>query len=160
MGYEIDAKRGVANHYGVRTTDSSFGGQLKADGLVKKAVWSFDYDNLPAPGTNNMQYVIPANATIVSAKLYVDVAWASTSTTTDLTVGLQQSDGTEVDNDGLVSATEANQTDLAVANKEITGAGALVGLSVGGADCEVVVAPTVDDLTAGSATLVVEYKTN
>ena len=158
MSYEIDAKRGVANHYGARTTDGSKGAQQSTcNGIVKSAVWDFSYDNLPASGTSNLQYAIPANATIVSAKLYVDVAFTSTSTTTDLVVGLYTSAGVAIDADGLVSASEATQTAIGTAGNVVTGAGALVGTTIGATAGEVVVAPTVDDLLTGKGRLVVEY---
>ena len=73
MGYETDATRGVNNHYGPRKVDGKFGGQLNSDGLVKKAMWVIEYADLPAGGsTSNMEMVIPANSTIVSAKMYVE----------------------------------------------------------------------------------------
>tara|TARA_R110000772_G_C13133381_1_gene423140 strand:+ start:87 stop:572 length:486 start_codon:yes stop_codon:yes gene_type:complete len=157
MTYEIDAKRGVANHYGVRTTDGSKGAQSKSTGIVKRAQWDWTWDNLPDAGANNLQWSIPANATIVSAVLYVDTAFTSTSTTTDLTIGLQEADGTEIDNDGLVEADEATETTIAVANSVITGAGALIGKTVGAAAGELVVTPSADDLLTGAGRVVVEY---
>lgn len=160
MGFEIDAKRGVANHYGARETNGKFGGQQNSSTIVKSAIWDFDYNDLPSAGANNLQFVIPANATIVSAKLYVDVAFTSTSTTTDLTVGLQTSGGVEIDNDGLVAATDATQTAIGTAGNVVTGAGALVGKSIGATAGELVVAPTVNDLLTGKGRIVVEYVYN
>jgi hypothetical protein len=158
MSYEIDAKRGVANHYGARTTDGSKGAQQSTcNGIVKSAVWDFAYNNLPASGTSNLQFVIPANATIVSAKLYVDVAFTSTSTTTDLVVGLYNSAGVAIDADGLISASEATQTAIGTAGNVVTGAGALVGKTIGAAAGELVVAGTDTDLLTGKGRIVVEY---
>ena len=160
MGYEVDAKRGVANHYGPRTTNGKFGGQENSDGIVKSALWDFDYNDLPTYGSNNLQFQIPANATVVSAKLYVDVAFTSTSGTTDLVVGLYTGAGVAIDADGLISAAEATQTAIGTAGNLVTGAGALVGKSIGAAAGELVVAPTVADLTAGKGRVVVEYVYN
>ena len=160
MGYEVDAKRGVANHYGPRTTNGKFGGQENSDGVVKSALWDFDYNDLPTYGSNNLQFQIPANATVVSAKLYVDVAFTSTSGTTDLVVGLYTGAGVAIDADGLISAAEATQTAIGTAGNLVTGAGALVGKSIGAAAGELVVAPTVADLTAGKGRVVVEYVYN
>lgn len=157
MGIEIDAKRGVANHYGPRSTTGQYGSAQNSSDVVKKAVWDFTYNTLPAAGTNNLQFVIPANATIVSAKLVIDTAFTSTSTTTDLTVGLQTSAGTEIDNDGLITAANADQTAIAVANSVVTGSGALVGKGIGATAGEVVVTPSVNDLLSGSGRLIVEY---
>jgi hypothetical protein len=160
MTYEVDAKRGVANHYGVRTTDGSKGAQSQSVGLVKQAVWDFDYNNLPTYGSSNLQHVIPANATIVSAKLIVDTAFTSTSTATDLVVGLYTGAGVAIDADGLVSASEATQTAIGTAGNVVTGAGALIGKTIGAAAGEVTIAPTTDDLLTGAGRLVVEYVYN
>lgn len=56
-----------------------------------------------------------------------------------------------------MAATDATQTTIATAGNVITGAGALVGKSIGSAAGELVVAPNVADLLTGAATLVVEY---
>lgn len=160
MTIEIGRVRGVANHYGVRNTDGKFGGQLISNGEVKKVEWNIVYNDLPVAGTNNLQYSIPANSTIVSAKLYVGTAWTSTSTTTDLLIGLEQADGTDIDVDGFVSAADATQTTIAIANSVITGTGALVGKTIGAAAGELIVAGSAADLLTGTAKLVVEYKTN
>jgi hypothetical protein len=159
MTFEIDAKRGVANHYGVRTTNGKFGAET-CDDLVKWAVWDFKYDDLPAAGTNNLQFSIPANATIISAELIVDTAFTSTSTTTDLTIGLATSAGVEIDLDGFITAANATQTTIAVANSVITGSGALVGKGIGAAAGELVVTPTVADLLTGAGRVVVKYVYN
>lgn len=158
MGIEIDAKRGVANHYGVRTTTGKYGGQESTcKGIVKSAIWDFDYNTLPAAGTNNLQYVIPANATIVSAKLVVDTAFTSTSTTTDLVIGLYTGAGVAIDADGLIAAAQATQTAIGTAGNVVTGAGDLVGKTIGADAGELVVAGTVDDLLTGSGRIIVEY---
>jgi len=158
MGFETDAKRGVANHYGVRTTNGEYGAQSQSVGLVKQAVWDFTYDKLPNGGSNNLQFSIPANSTVVSAKLIVDAAFTSTSTTTDLTVGLETSAGSSAGT--LVLATEATQTTIAVENSVITGGGTLVGKTVGANAVELYVTPSVDDLLTGAGRVVVEYVYN
>jgi hypothetical protein len=158
MGFELDGKRSVLNYYGVRTTNGKFGGQQSTkNGIIKSAVWDFDYNDLPSQGSTGLQLSIPANATIVSAKLYVDVAFTSTSTTTDLDVGLYQAGGTVIDADGLITVAEATQTAIGTAGNVVTGAGALVGKTIGAAAGELKVAPSVDDLTAGAGRIVVEY---
>jgi hypothetical protein len=157
MGFEADAKRGVVNHYGVRTTNGKFGAQQNSDGVVKSAIWDFDYSDLPAAGSTNIQYQIPAGATIVSAKLVVDAAFTSTSTTTDLLIGLQTSAGVEIDNDGLIAAAEATQTAIGTAGNVVTGAGALIGKTIGATAGELVVTGSASDLLTGSGRVIVEY---
>ena len=157
MGYESNTGLGVLNHYGPRETNGKYGAASKGTGIVKRAQWDFSYDDLPDAATDGLGFVIPAGASIVSAVLYVDQAFTSTSTTTDLTVGLQQANGTEIDNDGLIEADEATQTAIGTEGNVVTGAGALIGKSVGANNGELVVTPSVDDLTAGKARIVVEY---
>jgi hypothetical protein len=158
MALENSAGINVLNHYGPRDVDAKHGQQQSTkNGVIKSAIWDFNYNDLPVAGTTNLQYQLPANATVVSAKLYVDTAFTSTSGTTDLTVGLQQGNGTEIDNDGLIAAAEATQTAIGTAGNVVTGAGALIGKAIGANAGELVVAPTVSDLTAGAGRVVVEY---
>lgn len=157
MTIETAGVRNVAVHYGPRSTEGKYGRAGVGNELVKTAQWTFDYDDLPDAGATNLELSLPANASIVSAKLEILTGFTSTSTTTDLTIGLQQSDGTEIDNDGLVAAAEATQTAIATAGNIITGAGALVGATIGSAAGELTVAPTVDDLLTGKGRVIVEY---
>ena len=101
--------------------------------------------------------VIPALASIVSAKLIIDKAFTSTSTTTDLTVGLEQKDGTDIDINGLIEADEATQTAIGTAGNIVTGAGALIGKSIGANPGQVIVLGSASDLLTGEARLIVEY---
>lgn len=162
MTFEVDSKRGVLNHYGVRTVDSKFGGE-QCDEVIKTVQWTFSYNDLPAGAATKLGYSIPANSTILMAKLQIIDAFTSTSTTTDLTVGLEQADGTDIDLDGLITAAQATQTTIAVANSVIDGASgtpaALIGTTIGTAAGELVVTPSVADLTAGKARLIVQYLT-
>tara|TARA_R110000823_G_scaffold5450_2_gene21463 strand:+ start:274 stop:762 length:489 start_codon:yes stop_codon:yes gene_type:complete len=158
MTIELAPIRGVANHYGTRTTRNKYGGQESTKmGVVKSAEWHFTYDDLPAALNSNLPQVIPANASIVSATLYVDEAFTSTSTTTDLTVGLEQKDGTDIDIDGLLTAANATQTTIGTAGNVIAGTGALVGVSVGANPGQLIVDSSADDLLTGKARCVVEF---
>mgnify|MGYP000112000089 CR=1 FL=1 len=149
MTIEYDAKRGVAAHYGVRTTDAKYGGQAKSTGKIKRAEWSFDYNDLPDAEQGNLAFAIPANATVVSATLIADADWTGG---TSFDVGLQTSAGAEIDNDGLiVDVTTPSAGDV------VTGAGALVGATIGASAGEVAVTGVAGTYTGGSATLIVEY---
>lgn len=163
MTIAYDSTRGVAVHYGTRTTNGKYGAADASEkGIVKSAVWDFVYSDLPGSQANasKMQFQIPANSTIVSCKLYIDTAFTSTSTTTDLTIGLNRAtDGTTaISATGLCTAAEATQTAIGTAGNVITGAGALIGkLSDATYDGVLVVAPTVADLLTGAGRIVVEY---
>lgn len=156
MGFELDSKRGVMQHYGVRTTDKKFGGNV-CDEIVQFAEWTFDYDDLPAGGTSNLQMSIPANARILSARMEIITAFTSTSTTTDLTVGLYTSAGVAISADGLITAANADQTAIANTGVVIVGSGALINDTIGATAGELVVAPSVADLLTGRARIIVEY---
>ncbi len=152
MTIELAPIRGVASHYGVRTSNNSLGGQESTkEGIVKSAEWSFSYDNLSAVLNSNLAQTIPANASIVEATLYVDDAWVGG---TNLTIGLYTPAGVAIDADGLVAATV---TATLTANKVVTGAGALVGTTIG-ANAGQLVAATTGTYTAGSARVVVKFK--
>lgn len=137
MTYEIDAKRGVANHYGVRTTDGSKGAQSKGTGIVKRAQWDWSWDNLPVAGASNLEYAIPAGASIISATLIADSAWDAVMDvgTTGALVGF------------------FDDVDLATDGEVNVSAGALVGAKLAAA-LELVVSSAA---TTGTARLVVEY---
>jgi len=152
MTIELAPIRGVASHYGVRTSNNSLGGQeATKEGIVKSAEWSFSYDNLSATLNSNLAQTIPANASVVEATLYVDDAWVGG---TNLTIGLYTPAGVAIDADGLV---EAKLTAALTANKVIAGDGALVGTTVG-ANAGQLVAATTGTYTAGSARVVVKFK--
>lgn len=162
MGFEADTLRGVLKHYGVRSTNQKYGGVVGKDaGIKKTAVWTFDYNDLPDADAYDLGLVIPAYAKILSAKLEILTAFTSTSTTTDLSVGLQQSNGTEIDNDGLITAAQATQTTIATRGNFIDGAsgtpGALIGASIGATEGELVVSSSAADLLTGQGRVIVEY---
>jgi len=157
MSLEIAAIRGVTTHYGPRDTTGKFGGQVGSRGLVKQAVWTFDYSDLPAGSTHQHGVSLPAYTKIVNATFEVLTGFTSTSTTTDLTIGLEQADGTDIDLDGLVTAVQADQTVIATRGNTVVGTGALVGKSIGANAGELVVTPTTADLLTGRGRVIVEY---
>ena len=164
MSMENSAGLGVLNSYGPRTTNGKYGAP-GVDELIQVAIWDFTYSDLPdgASDALSLDLVIPANSTIVDARLLIDTAFTSTSTTTDLEVGLYSVvDGTTaIDADGLLTAVNASQTTIAVAGALITGTGALVGqvssTTVGGV---LVVASSAADLLTGAGRVIVRYILN
>jgi len=134
MALENSAGINVVNHYGPRDTDASKGGQAKSTGQIKRAEWQFSYDDLPTYGSTNLEFAIPANATIVSSKWITGTAWAGG---TSLNVGLYQSNGTVIDADGLDAAITPT-----TAGAVIDGNGALVGATIGANAGELTVAAT------------------
>ena len=160
MAIVTQAIRGVTNNFGIRKLDPQYGGEID-EKVIKTVQWTFNFDKLPAAGADKLAVQIPANATILSAKLQIIVPFTSTSTTTDLVAGLYTSAGVAIDADGLITAAQATQTAIAVAGAIIDGASGtaaeLVNKTVGAVAGELVVAPTVADLLTGRARLIVEY---
>lgn len=160
MGFENNTGIGSLSHYGPRSTNQKYGGVWGSQDGVKEAVYVFDFDDLPAQSSSNIEVVIPSGATIVGAKFRVITGFTSTSTTSDLTVGLADSDGGSdiTDADGIFTAAELTQTVIATAGNYVAGSGgALIGVTLSEA-AELTVAPTVDDLLTGRAEVTVEYK--
>lgn len=158
MALETQLIRNVTKNFGSRVTNMKYGGNI-SDKLYRKAVWDFNYNDLPTNGATNQELVIPAGSTIVSARFRVISAFTSTSTSTDLTVGLRSKNavGEDIDDDGLLTAANLTQATIAVVGSVITGTGALVGFTSGATDGELYVAPTVADLLTGRAQVIVEY---
>jgi len=140
------------NTYNVTDYTSSKGGEVVGASMDggKVAEYVFSYDDLPAPvdSTGTRQLIIPANSGIRGVELKVSEAFTGA---TSLSAGLQQADGTEIDNDGLIAA----ETTLTAGSYSV-GAGALVGASTGAADGQVVVT-LAGTATAGVATITVDY---
>lgn len=157
MGFEADAVRSVNSHYGPRAVEEKYGGTYTSKDQKKIATWIFNATDLPTGSTTNSELSIPAGATIVSAALEIITAVVSTSTTTDLLVGLVQADGTEIDYDGFVTAAQATQTVILVEGGRTVGAGALVGQTIGAAAGELSVTASAADLLSGKCRVVVEY---
>ena len=166
MPFETNLIRNVSNHYGPRLTDSRFGGRIENE-LVKSVQWSFNHTQVGTAlgsvqcGVGALEYSIPANSTILSATLQIITAFTSTSTLTDLNIGLEQADGTDISLSGLITAAQANQTAIAVVGSVILGSSgtpaALIGLTIGAANGELIVQASTADLLTGRARLIVTY---
>lgn len=151
MSVEI-ATGGTRKHYGPRTTEDKVPSVIRTASETVEMVVDFNYDDLPAASTNDALVLsIPAGAFIESALLSVKDAWVGG---TDIDIGLQQSDGTEIDNDGIDAAV---LTAALTAGAHIVSDGVLIGASIGAAAGQIVVAAT-GVYTAGSAKLTVRYR--
>lgn len=124
---------------------------------IHRVIVNIDYDNLGLPDGNILVgngfgrgiAGVPANALVVSAKMYVTTA--ATDPTKTIDVGLEEKDGTAIDADGLIAAQ-------ALSVGVIAGAGALVGTKV--TDKGFVVATsngTAADLKGLKGSIVIEY---
>jgi len=155
MALETAPKRGVVVHYGPRKNVQKFGGAHGSKGRVKTAVWTLGVDEVNADfatadlGSDALAMVIPAGAVILSAML--DVKTAFDGTTTTLTVGLEKSDGTEIDVDGIDVTASVAAVGTVVCD------GALVGATIGEDAGYLAVVGSSADNTAGEVDIIVEY---
>jgi hypothetical protein len=145
MTLEITPVRGVAAHYGPREIDNSHGGQESTKmGVTKTAEWDFNFDNLPEVLDSNLPQVIPGNASVINATVFVDDDWTGA---TALTVDLVEKDGTVALAD-IVPVTDLDEGDVTTAD---------VGTKVSANPVQLVVTAT-GTATAGKARVVVQYK--
>lgn len=145
MTLEITPVRGVAAHYGPREVNNSHGGQESTKmGVTKTAEWDFKFDNLPAVLDSNLPQVIPGNASVINATVFVDDNWTGA---TALSVDLVEKDGTVALAD-IVPATDLDEGDVTTAD---------VGTKVSANPVQLVVTTT-GTATAGKARVVVQYK--
>lgn len=162
--FENSAGLNVRNHYGPREVVDSFGGQVSTSHAVKELEIVFDYDDLPGPTSGlEMEQYVPEGAVVLSARFQTITAFAGG---TSFDIGLQENDGTEIDNDGLWDALLLAETnavnewsDASTHTGTNSGALILAGASAAGlsANAYVNVAAT-GTYTAGKGKIVIEYR--
>ena len=192
--FESNTGLGVTAHYNERITEQRYGGQKSTSGLVKQNAWVIDIGEIitGAPttsnvlisgATHNLNASIPAYAKI--QKVFLEVLEDITTTggiaaiSASITLGLEQADGTDIDLDGLLDATDGALTiasnNIAESRGEykLGGSAALVPdygtaatpgetTSIGNAAGELYALLTIDNVTgmtaaAGKFRVVVEY---
>lgn len=149
---------GVPQHYGPRTGAEGLPSGILEYGPERRLVLDFDYlqanAGLPVINAEDdaSQLVIPDNALITSAILFVGDAWTSSGSAV-LNIGTEKPDASVVDADGIDAIAVASMT-----------AGAVIvcdGDQIGTADPTTPLQLAVNDatavFTAGSARLVVTY---
>ncbi len=156
MSYENSAGLSVRNHYGPKLISESeqFGGQDTTSGLNKRAVWTFDYDNLPVNSTDQgeMEFTIPAYAHIISVD--VEIIEAMEGTGGHMSFGLVESDGTDI---GMYDLGAGLQQDDLVSQAVIKLGGTLVGASLLNTPGQLYVS-TGGTVTGGRFRVVMEYR--
>ena len=144
--------------FGPRTVETK-APYTQAYSSVKELHVPINYDDLPVvSATDATVQSIPANAFILRAILHVQEAFTSGGAAT-MSIGLYESDGTEIDLDGI-------DVDIALAAINAVGErvicdGALVnglqGIGTAAGQVVVVESSGANPYTAGKATLVIEY---
>ena len=142
---------GLIVGFGIHTADNERPGEVNRNELEREVIVDFTYDNLPsATDLDGGKHLLPAGSFLVSASLIADGVFTDE---TDLDIGFEQLDGTDIDADGIDVTLDA----AALA------AGAVIACD--GADVGTVVSATLDAYivatsaaaTAGSARLIVRY---
>lgn len=127
MSFANDAGLGNRNHYGPRIVESRYGGNKRSPSGIVTANWTIDLakEITGAPATTNvilaadsdagqMEHLIPAYAKVLSCRAICHTAIATVggtaASTANLQVGLEQADGTDIDLDGLIDATDGALT--------------------------------------------------
>ena len=162
MGFETNLIRNVENHYGARTADKKFGGVIPSQGPAKKAVWTFDYSDLPVSDTTNKMVLrLPANTYVTEAYFQVITAFAGgTSYDIDFVETDASAIGTGEDKlwDALVladiDATEAPSALKSSVHSGTNSGNALMQKLDAVGQLQVVATGT---FTAGRAQIIVEY---
>jgi hypothetical protein len=162
MSLENTSGRNVLANYGTRVTDTVFGGEVAGeDGQTRVVEYTFDAVDLPvALNTTDLAQKLPAGALITGATFDIITPLVSTSTTSDLDIGIADDDGgaTITDADGLFTAAELTQTVILVdGGRTVAAAGALLNTTIAEA-AQVTITPTVDDFLTGRAKLTVTYQ--
>jgi hypothetical protein len=143
----LEVINGVSNHFGRRNVDNKRPLYLPTGYPVKSLVVPFNYDDLPTASAQALTQKIPAYALIHSSYVVVDTPFAGG---TSYTIGLQEADGTEIDNDGLDG--EILLAAMTPKGTWIAGDGALIGAGIGSAE-----ATATGTFTAGQGKIIVNY---
>ena len=168
MTIEVGSIRTVAKNFGVRKTDQKYGSRIDAD-VIKTAIWTFPYDDLPVASTNKLTLTIPNGSIVLDAYFNVLTAFAGgTSYDIDLVDNTSTAIGVGKDKlwdalvladiDATVSGKAASvhggtNSGIACANKASTGQGWLAAAG------QLLVVAT-GTFTAGVGQIIIRYIDN
>ena len=167
MTLEADGIRNVVKNFGTRITNQKYGARSD-DEVIKTAIWTFSYDDLPTSGTNKLIYTVPANSVILQGYFLVQTAFAGgTSYDIDFVDSAGAAIGTGSDKlwDGLLLAEiDSSAVGTAILSSTHTGtnSGNVLAGYAAGAECilasagQLKVAAT-GTFTAGVAQIIVQY---
>jgi hypothetical protein len=163
MSLELNAKLGIFNSYGPRTTEGKYGA-MGDDEILKTLVFDFDhtdFQSTSAGAVSGLDVVIPAYSTFKSCRFIVKEAVVGP---TAFTAGTYKaSDGTTaIDADGLMTAAVGVVTAMDAVGDMVVGTGAQLTTGTGSGwvlseDAVIRVLPTVAVATAGKIRVIVEY---
>lgn len=162
MGTEYTSAGGARHTYGPiadpSTAPDPSGSKESTYGNIHEIEWNFTHDNLPGVGNVGKDAVvkrIPAGSLVVAAYILVSEDFDSTSGTTTVDIGTQDSAAAAIDADGIATdVVTADGSNVGV----FVGDGALIGaVSHATKDSFLSVTPSASDLTAGQAKVIVQF---
>jgi hypothetical protein len=159
----------VRNHYGPREVKDVFGGQRADSDGVKTLEFTLSASDFSSgvfsayasnsTGVAGMDARVPAGALIKACRANVTTAFSGGSVSV-LDVGLEQSDGTDIDPDGLIAGASASASTAGW----VVGAGADIGTIADATEdgyllvsLFAVDGTTPAAATAGEVTIIIEY---
>lgn len=151
----ISTSLGVSQYYGPRDYDSGIGYTVTSFGRVNVLEIVYDYSKLPDNDANDAAVPsIPANSLILEGYHQVIDAFTVGSTDT-VNFGLEQTDGTVIDADGLDATVDLEAQS---AGDWTVFDGALIGASVGANAAQVAVTTSASNgISAGKGVIVITY---
>ena len=151
MAFETSAGRGaVQTHYGPRSINQKFGGELGSRDHIKIASWTYDYNDAPAAATSELEAKLPAYAKVT--RMYTEIV-------VDVTLGGDRT-GFTVQN--VVGDVDSGADAAGALVRGTVIDHGITATDVGSAAAELVTTLTATggasgDLTAGRLRTVVEY---
>lgn len=147
---------GLVVGFGTRDSKNNNAATVRTQGNTEVIQMILDYDNLPAAaGTapSSKSIPIPANAVILRATLHTLSDWATGDSAT-LDIGLVNSAGTEISQDGIDAAIAAGALDT---GDTVICDGAYIGVDVGTVDAYISCEVNTGSFTTGQSQLTIEY---
>lgn len=144
----------AATHYGPREIEDVLPSKYAGNRGEEIVEVTFSFDDLPDNGADAANLTIPANSRIKEATLHVITAFAGG---TSYDIGLEQTDGTVIDADGIDAAVALAAIDAVGETVDCDGALVANTAGVGANDAQIVVSEN-GTFTAGKARLRVVYE--
>lgn len=154
-----DNADGLHVRYGTSRSEVMKGGEVsgwKSKTIEHKFTYA-DVADTDTAAVNPHEAFIPAGAVITRAFLFVTTAFVGATAVLD--IGVKQADGTNIDDDGILTtgiATIDALGDVVVGDGALVAAADLTGVRLT-ADAYIMTTYDTAALTAGAGTLVVEY---
>lgn len=158
MAIEIGAIRTVSKNFGTRKTNQKYGGRVAND-LIKTAIWTFSYDDLPVASTNLLTFTLPVGSIPLEAYFQVLTVFAGG---TSYDIDLVDSAGTAIGSGtdklwDLISLAEIDATTTVLPASTHAGTNSGNALFVPLASAGQLKVTAAGTFTAGVGAVIMEY---